>query len=107
MRSNRERELAGEKTVYRPADNYLKLTVRTDRTVRDYIRPFHSFSEADATEALAELLGIQMRSRIDLPHASTSISAFDPRPFVDMGDTVAHIGEWHPQDLRADEPAMH
>jgi hypothetical protein len=85
--------------VYR-ADNYLKLTARTATDVRDYIFPFRSSVEAEATDALATLLGIQLRVKADHPDAELAISAHDPQPFEDMGETLPRIGDWHPDDLR-------
>ncbi len=89
--------------MFKQADNYLKLTVRTERTVRDYIQPFRSSSESEATDALATVLGMQLHAQRTSPDATCSISVFDATPFQD--DAIATIGDWHPDDLQADEPA--
>lgn len=102
MRSNSATGRVGAKIVFKPADNYLKLTVRTERTVRDYLRPFRSEFEAEAAEAYSDLLGIQLSLKTSIAHASFSISAFDPRPLRLMGEHLPTIGDFN---LQADEPA--
>lgn len=87
--------------MFKPADNYLKLTVRTERTMRDYIRPFHSADESELTDALADLLGVRLNLQRTMTHATFAFSAYDAAPFKD--EEIAQIGAWALEDL---QPAL-
>lgn len=86
--------------MFRPANNYVKLTIRTGNTTRDTVIPFRSDSQAEATEALARALDAEVQAKRFGPHRQSSISCFDPTPFIRMGENVPRIGEFAEQDLR-------
>jgi hypothetical protein len=87
------------------ADNYLKLTVRTERTVRDYIKPFRSELEAEAVEALSDLLRDSVGSQELAVTRHVSRSRRSRRAVRRSGRDIPQIGEWHPDDLQA-EPSL-
>jgi hypothetical protein len=91
--------------VNKSADNYLKLTVREGKTLRDTILPFRSADRAECVDALSTMLGlVQARGG--------TISVYDAGPFARMGEAIPQIGEWPANDIRRhalepeeDEPA--
>jgi len=79
--------------VNKPADNYLKLTVRNGKNLTDYIRPFHSADRAECVDALTTVLSLSKT-------VGGTISIYDPRPFAQMGEAIPQIGAWPLNDVR-------
>lgn len=86
--------------MFKPADNYLKLTRTTEREVRDTIIPFRSHERESCVEALSTALGLAQVN-------GGTISVYDASPFALMGESIPQIGDWHPDDLRPDSETLH
>jgi hypothetical protein len=86
--------------VYRPADNYLKLTRVNDREVRNTVIPFRTHDRESCVEALSTALGLAQVN-------GGTLSVYDASPFAAMGESIPQIGDWHPDDLRDEPETLH
>lgn len=87
-------------------DNYLKVSVYTDAVLTDYVLPFTSASQEERIDVLATAAGLSLR-HVELG-SRVAVSAWDPKCFKQDDETIARIGDWHPDDLREPgEPEGH